>query len=312
MAHLAASVTRVKDPGDGLGEAIGRIDDTWNMDKMNITSLFPILNCEMLDIDMPRAHGRASGIDHLDDGFVVFLLDRSGTSLRKTEFAKDGTEVFGNFGSFDGGKKFGLGARSSSDRLSMTTICNDTSSNEKAVASSRTTVTEIIGVGHIDESTKLKRRCAGRERWKLSIIFGESEWNVGHGEVWSGAPVDNTPIKGVAKVVKGKSFQALIVDLRGSSGEFGKGGNSIADIGARSDVGIQNLTKQRAVGEPHLFGERGMVHSMLGETGSGVDRMVIRFRKWFEGASTKLAFSGKRRTTVRFREEFVGYDEDAA
>lgn len=179
------------------------------------------------------------------------------------------------------GEKFGLSTGSSGDGLRMTTVGNNTSSKDKTVSSSRAAITEVIRVGRVDKTTKLERRCALWERGKLSITFGKSKWNVRQGEIRSGAPVvHNTPMEGVAEV-EGNTFRTLVVlNLGGSSREFGKRSDGITNVGASGDVGVQELTKQRAVREAHFFGEGDMLRRVFDKAGGGVlHSMVIQLSR---------------------------------
>jgi len=58
----------------------------------NVTSVFPILDGEVLDVDVASAVRRYSGINHLDCGLVV-TVERSGFGLSKTEFLQCGTQM---------------------------------------------------------------------------------------------------------------------------------------------------------------------------------------------------------------------------
>jgi hypothetical protein len=58
------------------------------------------LDCEVLDIDVAGAFGRAGGVDHVDGGLVVFMEDRR-AGLGEAKFVEDGTKVLGDFGGID-------------------------------------------------------------------------------------------------------------------------------------------------------------------------------------------------------------------
>lgn len=78
----------VKDPRNGLGEAVSRIDDAWNVNEDKVAGSFPVLDCKKLDVDVASADGGATSINDLDGRFIVFV-DRCGTILREAKFAKN-------------------------------------------------------------------------------------------------------------------------------------------------------------------------------------------------------------------------------
>jgi hypothetical protein len=54
VAHQVASMTRVKDPGNGLGQAVRRVDEARDVDQGDVTGLFPFLNGEVLNVNVAR------------------------------------------------------------------------------------------------------------------------------------------------------------------------------------------------------------------------------------------------------------------
>jgi hypothetical protein len=125
VAHKASGVTRMKDPADAFGEAVARVDDTLDVFQNNMASPFPVLNGKILNVNMAGAFSGTTGVDHLDCRFVV-LIERSGAGLEKTELCEDGAEVFGHFGSGNGGNKLGFSRASGSDSLRFAAIGDDT------------------------------------------------------------------------------------------------------------------------------------------------------------------------------------------
>lgn len=170
VTHQATGVASMKYPCDGLGKAVSRVDDTRDVYHVNVASSLPFLNGEVLNVNVTRTRRGTTGVDHLDGRFVIFI-ERCRTILRKTELAKDRTKVLGNFGSFDGGEKFGLGTGGSSYGLGVAAVGDDTSSKQKAVTGGGATIAKIIGVRGIDEATKVEGRRAGGKRRKKSIKF---------------------------------------------------------------------------------------------------------------------------------------------
>jgi len=66
----------MENPAEGLGEVIGRVDDTWDVAHDNVASILPILDGKMLDVDVTRTFRGNTGVDHFDGRHVVFE-DRS-------------------------------------------------------------------------------------------------------------------------------------------------------------------------------------------------------------------------------------------
>jgi hypothetical protein len=68
------------------------------------------------NVNMARASSGATGVDHFNSRLIVFE-NGGGPDLRVTKFVKNRAKMLGDLGSFNGSKKFGLGARSNSDGL---------------------------------------------------------------------------------------------------------------------------------------------------------------------------------------------------
>jgi len=164
VPHKPTGMARVEKPAQGLGEIIGRVIDTRNMEKHDIASFFPILNGKMLDVNMSGARGRATRINHLDGGNVIFV-ERRRRSLGKPELGKDGTEVLGNLGSGDGSDEFSFSGASGGSRLCLGAIGNGTTSKSESIASSRPTLSKIVGIGGVNIANELRgsstRSCEG-------------------------------------------------------------------------------------------------------------------------------------------------------
>jgi hypothetical protein len=268
MAHQAARMARMEDPGNGFRQAVGGIDDARDVDQFNVASLFPVLNREALNIDMARTRGGSTSVDHLDGGLVVFK-NRGRADLGKTKFTKHGTQMFRNLDGFDSGKKFGLSAGSSSDGLSVATTGNDATGKKETTASSRVAVAKILGMGRIDETTELKGRRARRKPRKLMLGFGKSEWDMRQREIGSRAPTDDSPINGIPKTL-GNALQTLAVNLGRGSGELGESGNRMANVGTGGDMSTEEFAEQGAAGETHPFGKFGMFGCVSGKSGGSV------------------------------------------
>ena len=115
-------------------------------------------------------------MDHFDGGGVVFVQVGRGI-LRKTEFTKDGTEVFRNLCSGDSGNKFGFRAASGSNGLGLGPIGNDTAREHEGVACGRSSATEVIGMGSIDVASESKMISSFRERREKRVIHQDVQWD---------------------------------------------------------------------------------------------------------------------------------------
>ena len=102
----------MEDPSDGFCEAIRGVDNARDADQLQVAGLFPVLDGEVLGVDVARARSRFTGVDHLDRRLIVFE-NRSGFDLGKTKLTKNGTKALGNLGSFNSSKKLSLGAGAS-------------------------------------------------------------------------------------------------------------------------------------------------------------------------------------------------------
>ena len=127
----------------------------------NGASIFPVLNGEMLDINVARTFGRNASVDHVDSRLVVAEHD-SGIFRRESQISHDSTHVAGVFGSGNGGQKFSFGGAGGSDGLGFATVGDSTATQQEGVAGGRTAVAEVVGMCSIKE-------CSGF----LSIVGGE-------------------------------------------------------------------------------------------------------------------------------------------
>ena len=121
MSHSAAGMPAVENPTKGLGEVIRLVDYTWNEIHYDVSSIFPVLNGKVLDVDVPRALSGHLGINHVDGRFIIHP-DRSSLWLGKSKFFHDGSEVLGMFGGGDSCEEFCLGGACGGDGLGFATI----------------------------------------------------------------------------------------------------------------------------------------------------------------------------------------------
>ena len=108
MPHGTTSMSGEKGPAKRLRRVIRRVDDARDVPHVQNTSLTPLLNGKMLNIDVARTWGRLALVDHSDSSLVIFV-QRSGTILRKAKVCQDRTKVLGSLARMDGSNKLGLG-----------------------------------------------------------------------------------------------------------------------------------------------------------------------------------------------------------
>jgi hypothetical protein len=237
-----------------------------------MTCLFPILNCKVLDVNMPGVFGRTVSIDH---GRLVVFKQRGGFKLFKTELTEDGTKVFGHFSSRDSCKKLGFSGAGGRDGLCLASVCYDAASKHKAITGGGASMAKVITMCSINVADELKWIEGGGERRQGRIIFQRLERNMGKERVWLWTPIDDTPINGIAEVF-GNTFQLEIVDLIGGRSELGEGSNRKTYVKAGGDVCIKKFAKKEsAIGKAHFFFKGGMGRSMFFVTGMLIKELDV-------------------------------------
>jgi hypothetical protein len=241
----------------------------------------------VLDIDVAGAFGRAGGVDHVDGGLVVFMEDRR-AGLGEAKFVEDGTKVLGDFGGIDSSDEFGFGGAGGDGRLYLGLVGNGSTGETEAEASDRAAGARASGMGSVDETGEFEGREASREARERGI-GGESSMGAGcKCKAGLGTPVDERPVSGVTKV-EGDTAEGLVVDLGRSSGETGKKGNSIANVEAADNVGVDEFTEETTVAKTILVLEGSMFGGVL----SGADGVEVGYDgrgDRLEGLGTGLTF----------------------
>lgn len=106
-------MTVMKHPTKCFCEVIRWVDVTGDVAKYYVTSFFPVLGSEMLNVDMLKTFCGKSSIDHLNDQHTV-LINSCRHMLGKPRTAR---KVFCCHGVGDSGKGFCLGRASLNGRL---------------------------------------------------------------------------------------------------------------------------------------------------------------------------------------------------
>jgi len=160
VTHDATGVAFVQHPAKRLGEVVRGIDDPGDVAHDEIAGVFPVLDGEVLDVDMTGTLGRNLGIDHLECGDVVDV-ERGRAGLSETELAHDGAQVLGVLGSKDSSKELCLSRAGGSDGLRLGAVRDSAAAEEEGVACSRAAGSKIVSVGSVDVTKELERRLSG-------------------------------------------------------------------------------------------------------------------------------------------------------
>ena len=73
----------------------------------DVTGVLPVLDGEVLDLDVTRSLGGHTSVDHVN-GRLVILVDGGRLGLGESEFLHNRPDVSGLLGCGDSGEEFGL------------------------------------------------------------------------------------------------------------------------------------------------------------------------------------------------------------
>jgi len=76
VTHTSSSMAMVKDPSEGFSSLVRSIQYASNMEEADYLLGSPLLNSEVLDVDMTRPRRRLVLVDHID-GSLVINVERS-------------------------------------------------------------------------------------------------------------------------------------------------------------------------------------------------------------------------------------------
>jgi len=114
MPHDAAGMALMQDLSQWFGEVIRGIDDTRDELQHNGPRVLPVLNGEVLDIDMTRTLSGNTSVDHVDGGLVV-TMQWCRFTWREPQLLHDGTKAARMFSSGDSSKEFRFSGAGGSD-----------------------------------------------------------------------------------------------------------------------------------------------------------------------------------------------------
>ena len=125
MAHDAACMAFMEDPSQRLSQIVRAIDGARDEIQNNVTSIFPVLDGKVLDVNVTGTLSGNLSVDHIDSGLVV-QVQASGARRGETKLFEDCTQVPSLFGSSDGRKEFSLSGTGGGDGLCLRTITHST------------------------------------------------------------------------------------------------------------------------------------------------------------------------------------------
>ena len=208
MAHDAATVSLMEDPAQGFCAVIRGVQNTGTIGHHNLLAVLPILDSEVLDINVARTLGWDLGVNHVDGGLVVHV-DGGWSLWREAQFSKDGSEVLDLLGSSNSSKELCFSRTGGSDGLHLGFVGNGSTRQNEGIACGGTALAGI-GMGSITVAMEVVGILWLWEGWE---VIGEYHtgirvgWEAG---VTSRFPVGETPSSGVAKIA-GNLLEQLIV-----------------------------------------------------------------------------------------------------
>lgn len=195
MPHDPAGMAIVEDPTKRLGKVIRRVDDAGDEAHDNVTGFFPVLDREVLNINMPGALRGDASVDHVDRRLVV-TMEACRTGRRKSQFPHDRPEVFGMLGRSDSRKEFRLSRTGGRDGLCLAAVGDSAARQDEGVASGGPAVAKVVGMSGVDESLDVERRVGLWEGGKVHVGGHTSVWGGRETGIAVGLPIDDAPVLG--------------------------------------------------------------------------------------------------------------------
>ena len=169
VSHKAARVACVENPAERFCEIIGRIEDTFDVTKGNMAVLLPILDGEVLYLEMTDSISGMVIVDDLDGSFVVFK--KWGRRRRwKTKIGKDGSKIDGSLRCGNSSNEFRFSGTGGSGGLCLGFEGDSSTRFDKRVAHSGSAILEVVGMGSINKAGKIWIRW---RKWRESVIMRE-------------------------------------------------------------------------------------------------------------------------------------------
>ena len=105
VTHQTADMSKMQRSAERLGESICWVDDTWDVAEDNLAFGFPLLDGEVLDIDVPGTRCGSARVDHQNRRLIVFIED-CGARLLIVQLKEYRSQVLGNLRCLNGRNKF--------------------------------------------------------------------------------------------------------------------------------------------------------------------------------------------------------------
>ena len=154
VSHKSTAMTGMQYPSQRFRKCVWGIQDARDMNELDTTPFFPILDSKVLDIDMSRTFSRNWRVDNVNGRCIIFI-DRSWSFARETKLKKNWSQIKGNFGTWYCSKKLCFSRADSSDRLCFGTVDNGTTTIGEDKTSGRLLFALVVGVGGIDKGHQL-------------------------------------------------------------------------------------------------------------------------------------------------------------
>ena len=151
-------MTIEKDVSESLGEGVREVDTSGDVIEGDDLAGRPLLDSEVLNIDVASTFGGLAGIGEMATRDVV-PVDHGRTVLFDVEFVQDGSEVLDRFGAVDGCHEFGLGRAGSDGREPFCLVVYGRTTESNNEGAGRSACGRAGGVGGVEVCPKLVWPC---------------------------------------------------------------------------------------------------------------------------------------------------------
>ncbi len=145
MTHQTTNMTEVESGAERFSEGVRGVDDARDVTKDNIAIGLPLLNGEMLNINMSRTWRRSTRVNHQNRCLIVLVKHRW-TRLCIVQLEEDRSQIFCNLRGLDGGDEFGFCRACRDRRLDLRLVCNWSTTEHESETGDGTSCAEIRGV----------------------------------------------------------------------------------------------------------------------------------------------------------------------
>ena len=164
MTHQAANMAMVERGPKRLRQGVGGIDDARDVGKDNFLGGLPLLQGEVLDVNVTGTRCGTICVNHQDRGCIV-LEQRGRTELWVSKLQENRAKVLGDLGGMNGGEEFGFGGASRYRGLYLGLVRQGTTAKHEDKAGDRASCDQIGGVCCIDIAGQFRQGLWLREIW---------------------------------------------------------------------------------------------------------------------------------------------------